>query len=177
MFQKQKPLSVLFVIAFITAAFTLTGYAQQQPQKPLAPQSAVINDTVAPLPKVGAALYAHPVSYTGKCPAVITFKGHIAVNKPATIQYTFIRSDGATTPIETITFEKAGAKNVSTIWKLGGHDLTTYSGWQAIKIISPGPKESKKASFSMKCTAPGQTPPHRHSPANRGSCRISPSRR
>jgi len=110
-----------------------------------------------PIPKIGAMMMkAEPGSYAGKCPTVITFKGHIAaagmisVSKPVTVKYAFIRSDGVTGPVQTITFTKQGAQTVTNIWHIGGPGFST-SGWQAIKIISPDPKESKKASFTLNC--------------------------
>ncbi len=143
--------AVLFVTVCIAGA-----HAQQLPQKPQIPAAEKI-EKVVPIPKIGATMMkAEPESYAGKCPTVITFKGHIAaagmitVSKPVTVKYTFIRSDGVTGPVQTITFTKQGAQTVTNTWHIGGPGFST-SGWQAIKIISPDPKESKKASFTLNC--------------------------
>ncbi len=72
---------------------------------------------------------------------------------PLRVQYRFLRSDGALSPISTIVFEGDGSKNVSTTWTLGGPSLPTYSGWQSIKILYPQEAESNRANFSVTCQA------------------------
>lgn len=113
-------------------------------------------------PEIEASLKAIPEAYKGKCPAVIKFEGQITVKNlkrpPLKVQYKFIRSDGAYSPIETIFFEKDGSKNVSTTWTLGGKTLPDYEGWEAIKIVYPHDKESKKAHFKIRCVEPGPHP-------------------
>jgi hypothetical protein len=99
----------------------------------------------------GASLSAAPTAYEGCCPTTIKFSGKITVNGRGTVQYTFTRSDGATGPTHSLTFDAAGTKDVSTSWTLGGASLPTYSGWQAIKIVSPNPMESSRAAFRLAC--------------------------
>ena len=99
----------------------------------------------------GATLSAAPGTFEGCCPAKIAFSGRITVNAAGTVRYTFTRSDGATAPEQTLAFTAAGSKDVSTTWTLGGSSLPTYSGWEAIKIVSPNPMESSKAMFSVTC--------------------------
>jgi hypothetical protein len=102
-------------------------------------------------PRIKATLSASPVSYSGTCPALITFRGKITVSRPTTVQYKFIRSDNAQAPIQTLKFAKAGTQEVSTTWQLGGTSLPTYIGWQAIEVISPVSVQSNKASFNVRC--------------------------
>lgn len=108
-------------------------------------------------PQIKASLKADPVSFSGNCPAVIKFKGEISVKNisrpPLKVQYKFIRSDGAFAPIETLMFDKDGSKRVETTWTLGGKDLPSYSGWEAIKIVYPQDVESNKAEFKIECKA------------------------
>lgn len=99
---------------------------------------------------IKAFLSADPASYTGPCPGTITFKGKISVNRAAVVKYKFIRSDGATAPVQTLTFSRAGSKTVSTTWTL----WRDYTGWEAIKVISPIEVESNKANFSIQCKLP-----------------------
>jgi len=96
---------------------------------------------------ITASLKAYPASYSGKCPAKITFKGIITVKKPGKVQYKFIRSDGALAPIDTLIFKKPGTKPVSTTWTIGKN----YSGWKAIKVLYPQEVESNKAKFKILC--------------------------
>jgi len=98
---------------------------------------------------ITASLKAYPASYSGKCPAKITFKGIITVTKPGKVQYKFIRSDGALALIDTLIFKKPGTKPVSTTWTIGKN----YSGWEAIKVLYPQEVESNKAQFKILCKA------------------------
>jgi hypothetical protein len=107
--------------------------------------------------RITARLAANPVSYSGNCPAVIKFEGEISVSAPCTVQYKFLRSDGATdTIMKSLVFEGPGSKPVSTTWTLGGPGLPNYAGWEAIDVIAPVHVESNKAVFKMQCQAAGQ---------------------
>ena len=81
-------------------------------------------------PVITARLRAIPESFSGKCPAKIQFDGVIIVRNntrpPLRVQYRFLRSDGALSPISTIVFDGDGSKNVSTTWTLGGPSLPTF---------------------------------------------------
>jgi len=101
---------------------------------------------------ISATLTARPTSFSGKCPAVIDFKGRIAVTEPGRIQYTFIRSDGAAAPVQIIDFAQPGSKPVSATWRLGGAALPNYEGWEAIKVLHPQQLQSDKAVFGIQCT-------------------------
>jgi hypothetical protein len=107
-------------------------------------------------PNVKAVLSAKPASYTGSCPALITFGGYIAVNQPMTVQYKFIRSDNANAPVQTLYFSSKSQQEVTTTWQLGGPGLPSYSGWEAIQIISPVSVESNKAHFRIRCAGQEQ---------------------
>jgi len=148
---------VLLATVFSLTVCSALVDAGQLPEKPQVPAAVEKMEKVVPIPKIGVTMMAaQPESYAGKCPTVITFKGHIAaagmisVSKPVTVKYAFIRSDGVTGPVQTITFTKQGAQTVTNTWHIGGPGFST-SGWQALKIISPDPKESKKANFTLNC--------------------------
>jgi hypothetical protein len=118
--------------------------------------------TVDAQPKISAKLTADPESYSGPCPTTIRFKGEITATNitrpPLKLQYRFIRSDGASAPVNTLTFDKDGTKPVSTTWRLGGPGLPTYEGWQAIKVVYPREVESNKANFKIECKAEVEKP-------------------
>ena len=44
-------------------------------------------------------------------------------------------------------FNAAGSKDISTTWRLSH----SYSGWKAIRILSPQSMESNKANFKLIC--------------------------
>jgi hypothetical protein len=111
---------------------------------------------------IGAKLEAFPREYRGPCPAVITFKGAIETDGPATVKYIYTRSDNATdTNDRHFTLGAAGTENVQTTWTLGGPGLPTYSGWEQISIELPNAGfTSNKAPFHITCEGqpggPGQ---------------------
>jgi serine/threonine protein kinase/tetratricopeptide (TPR) repeat protein len=94
-----------------------------------------------------ATLQADPTHYVGPAPARIAFRGKITADGPGTVSYTFLRSDGAAGPVHTLTFDKAGVKEVSTAWFRSGK--FNVDGWQAIKVLSPNYVVSEKARFKV----------------------------
>ncbi|HOI15876.1 MAG TPA: hypothetical protein PK036_05990 [Geobacteraceae bacterium] len=113
--------------------------------------------SVSSATSITATVSAHPPEYTGRCPAEIRFMGRISVSGPASVQYRFIRSDGAHAPIQAINFDRAGSRPVRTTWTLGGPGLPNYEGWQAIEVVYPQHVTSNKAGFRLRCGdgAPG----------------------
>jgi hypothetical protein len=97
---------------------------------------------------VELALRADPFDYTGPCPITIEFSGRVSVaGGGGTVSYKFLRSDGASAPVQTLEFDSAGSKPVVTRWSLGG----SFSGWRAIKTFDPEEKESGRATFEVRC--------------------------
>lgn len=100
---------------------------------------------------VEAILGADPSNYAGACPIQITFSGRISVaGGSGTVSYRFIRNDGASGPVNTLTFTSPGSQDVNTTWYMGGTG-TDYSGWEAIKILDPQEVESPHANFMIRC--------------------------
>jgi serine/threonine protein kinase/Flp pilus assembly protein TadD len=82
-------------------------------------------------------LRADPDHYTGPAPAIIQFRGRITTNGPRTVRYTFLRSDGTRGPAFTLTFEKAGVKEV-------GHVLGSARDVRGLASpASAGPQRSR----------------------------------
>lgn len=99
---------------------------------------------------VEAFLRADPFDYVGPSPVTIKFTGRISVvGGGGTVSYKFLRSDGASAPIETLHFDGPESRDVSTTWRLGGPGFT-YSGWQSIKILEPQEMESERANFKIR---------------------------
>lgn len=99
-----------------------------------------------------ASLTAEDARMSGPCPTKVVFNGYIKTNGPGTIRYTFTRSDGATAPIFTLTFEEAGTQRVNTDWTLSDAGvLPLFEGWETIKILSPNSYESSQAKFEIEC--------------------------
>jgi hypothetical protein len=119
------------------------------------PTPTLIMTSTAPSPipalqVTGAALQADPINYVGPCPVRITFSGRISVNSSGSVSYKFLRNDGASAPIQTLTFDGPGSQDISTTWDLGASGMT-YSGWEQIQILEPQALTSNQATFSIQC--------------------------
>ncbi|HEU4388388.1 MAG TPA: hypothetical protein VFV34_11365 [Blastocatellia bacterium] len=88
----------------------------------------------------------------GPCPVTVGVGALIKANGACAVTYTFIRSDGASGPKYSVTFESAGSKIVHTTWALG----RSYEGWVGIKILSPVSLESNHAAFIVDCGKTGE---------------------
>lgn len=114
----------------------------------------------APAPQsfhvISATLAASPSAYDGPCPVTIRFIGRITVRGSGTLSYTFARSDGATGPVRTLTFNGERAQTVETTWTLSH---PSFSGWQSLRILAPYPVESNRAFFSEVCRRAAPPPP------------------
>lgn len=111
-----------------------------------------------PLPSALAAdfsaqLSASPTGFQGACPATIRFAGDIRAAKPGKVQFKFVRSDGASSPVQTLLFSTPGSKPISTTWTLGGGAVPHYQGWLAIQFVHPQTDRSLPANFSIQCAS------------------------
>ena len=103
---------------------------------------------------VEVSLRADPFDYEGPCPVTVVFSGRISVAGGAgTVSYRFLRSDGASAPIQNLVFDAPTTKDVEDIWTLGGPEKTYTGGWEAIKIYDPEETESPHAEFTLRCTS------------------------
>lgn len=154
----------------ILMVFSAEGYGQQGSSAPKAPGA---EKPAAPAPRNRSALAGlevipdlsvAPPTYTGPCPTTFTFKGKITVNRAATINYRFVRSDNTRTVPTGLTFEKAGTQEVTDTWQFD--DATQFPkiiGWEAIQILWPVRIQSNTAFFNGTCTerkppSPGAAP-------------------
>ncbi len=98
-----------------------------------------------------AQLSAAPTAFQGTCPATIRFSGEIRATKPGKVQFKYVRSDGASSPVQTLLFTAPGGKPISTTWTLGGGAVPRYQGWLAIQFVHPQTDRSPLANFSIQC--------------------------
>ena len=97
---------------------------------------------------------ADPAEYKGRCPGKINFFARVsAVGGKGRVSYRWLRSDGASAPVQSLVLEGPGSKDLNTTWTLGGPGRQ-YSEWQALKILEPQEIESQKASFRIQCDSP-----------------------
>jgi hypothetical protein len=114
------------------------------PGAPAVPKNKVLN----PCRVTAATLQADPDNYNGPLPVRIEFRGQITADGPGRVRYIFLRSDGSVGPIFTLSFDKAGVKDVSTWWALP----VKYEGWQALKVLGANKVVSEKARFKIEST-------------------------
>lgn len=98
-----------------------------------------------------------PVYHTAQGAVTAQFHGSIATSGPCNVQYRFIRSDGAQGAATSLAFDAAGTQPVHTSWSLSRE----YSGWVAIRVLSPNALESNRAAFRVE-SRPGARPPATH---------------
>jgi hypothetical protein len=67
------------------------------------------------------------------CPNTFRFGGMITVSRAGKVTYRWERSDGATGPVQTLTFNGPGSKAVATQWQLGA----SGTFWQRIHVLTP----------------------------------------
>lgn len=89
--------------------------------------------------------------YRGSCPHRFVFTGRITVNRPGTVRYRWLRSDGSAYPEKTLAFAAAGTKTVSDYWELGGAMGTYRDRWLRLEILAPNSLLSNKAVFELEC--------------------------
>jgi len=100
-----------------------------------------------------------PPEYAGPCPASMTLKGRISINKPATVLYKFIRSDKVLMEPVELTFEKPGMQEVTATWQIGDAALfSEFSGWAFMEVIQPIniKIQSNTIFFKGRCAVQGQ---------------------
>ncbi len=119
----------------------------------LTPNSGVSNQASfalncgVPFGVTNAVANVGPPSFTGACPTTFNFIAVITTSGPGTVTYRWERSDGATAPIQSITFPAAGSQTVGDTWTLGG----SYAGWERVHILTPNNGVSNQANFVLNC--------------------------
>jgi hypothetical protein len=82
----------------------------------------------------------------GGCPRTFTFTGIITASGPCTVTYRWERSDGASSPLQSLTFPGAGSVTVTQSWQTG-----ISSGWMQLHVLTPNELVSGHAPFSQTC--------------------------
>ena len=127
-------------------ALIVAGCASAPPAP--APPAAAPPPAAVPFRIVEAALRADPPVHPGPCPATIRFTARIsALGAGGTVAYRFVRSDGASGPVQTVVFQGPASKDVTTTWQLASN----FEGWQQLVILQPHEMKSNRAGFSVSC--------------------------
>jgi len=105
----------------------------------------------------GIKVSAHPSNFHGTCtnPMIFTFTATIKVpagTAGGTVKYYWLRSDGASAPAETVTFDPGvTTQTVITTWQLGAVWGNGSTFWEALQVTAPNFVTSKHANFSFVC--------------------------
>src|SRR5436190_9424672 len=144
--------------AFFTEAISDKSASQVQTailQKPKTPQKeAAPSQQQPPFEVTRLQLKADNGNITGPCPARVNFGGFITTNGPGVVQYTFVRSDGATGPALSMQFKEGGTQSLTSTWQLGEAGQPAFEGWQAIRILSPNAMESSHETGAFRVACP-----------------------
>lgn len=96
------------------------------------------------------------------CPETFTFNGSITTSGPANVTYQWVRSDGALSPTQVLSFFGPGTQNVNPdAWYFPGPAPFNFSGWERLQVLSPNSISSPQAFFMLNCVAsstPTDTP-------------------
>jgi hypothetical protein len=187
MVQNRTSVTVLALACLIFIGFSADGYSQPQSdtvQTPKKEQPPTVRQPTVTWPRRQAAglqviadLSVTPLTYTGLCPAVFTFKGQIYANRATVAQYKFIRSDGVHTEAKTLTFEKEGRQEVTYTWQVGdAAKLPSFSGAAVMQVVYPlnVKIQSNEAVFRGTCTGQGKPEPENPPGRQTGQQQIKP---
>jgi hypothetical protein len=101
------------------------------------------------IPPTATAIVA-PTSSLGPCPAQFDFRAMITAYEPGTVDYRWVRSDGAMGPIQSLVFAVPGTQVVGDTWTLGGPGFV-FAGWEHVQITAPESVVSNDAAFTLAC--------------------------
>jgi hypothetical protein len=97
----------------------------------------------------------NPATFTGSCPKNFSCSAVITVNAPGTVTYQWERSDGGSSPTQTVNFAAAGSQTVTTGWPRE----TSGDHWVRVRTLTPNEVVSNKASFTLSCSTLEEPPP------------------
>jgi hypothetical protein len=129
----------------------------------------------------GVSLTVDPAVHVGPCdPSGVrfSFTGKIRTDGPTRVQYRFLRSDGAISPVREFEARRAGSYGVTSTWTLGGR-VAPDERWQLLEVLYPNAIASERAVFRLDCGVPAAeswTTFYRYEDGDGpGECRLSGS--
>lgn len=129
---------------------TITATATPS-KKPTSTPTATKTPTPTPTPGVVNIETSVTPQTSNACSQTFSFTAKIYTNAALTVKYKWLRSDNATAPEQTLTFDGAGMQSVTSDWTLGQASGNQYNGWKRIEITSPVSTLSNKAEFTISC--------------------------
>jgi eukaryotic-like serine/threonine-protein kinase len=142
--------AVIAVIALggTVAAVTMSGGTPSQAS--LSGSASV--GTPGLLPEYSTVANVTPPVAASKCaePTAFTYSATISAADPGTVNYQWVYSSGKPGPVRTVSFPAGGSRVVA------GETVKAKragEGWAELKLLSPSPKTSSKATYRLLCGA------------------------
>ena len=82
-----------------------------------------------------------------KCPSTVRFHGWVAASGSGSVKYRMVRSDGAASMVQTLTFADTGRLPIETSWTLS----SSFSGAISVEILAPNAMRAAPANFTIEC--------------------------
>ena len=152
-FKKELGYIALFVSLIAVVGGGIFYFGKKTAPPPAPSQTIGITPSITSAESLVTSVSAEtvpPADLTHECPYEITFSSIITVNGPGEVRYKWEKSDMGNEPEESIIFDSASSREISTKWKLEGAG-TNYVGWARVKITSPNELTSNQAEFSLLC--------------------------
>ncbi len=138
--------AAVIVLAAIVTGFTLSGGGQ----KASLTGSAAVGTPGLPTYSAVANVTPPVAAATCTAPTAFTYSATISAAAPGTVNYQWVYSWGATGPVRVVSFPTPGNRVVTgeTVKVRRAGD-----GWAELKLLSPVPKTSAKATYRLLCGA------------------------
>ena len=134
--------------SFSSTAQVLVTDGSAGPQEP-SPAPAPVPAPAPPFvfTVTGVTASVDPQSFSGDCPKSYVCSAVITANGPGIVTYRWERSDGGSSPLQTMSFAAAGPQTVTTGWARN----ETGNHWVKVRTVSPNEVLSNQANFTLDC--------------------------
>jgi len=137
--------AALVAVAAVATAVTLSGNSRQQTNLNTESEAATTLATFT-----AQAAVTPPVTVSDcAAPSTFAYSGTLTASSAGTVSYQWVYSSGKAGPVETVHFAAAGHQRVTGETVTG---QSASSGWGEIKVTSPAPQTSNRASYQLLCS-------------------------
>ncbi len=111
-------------------------------------RTPIVSNCVTPEQRVTDVTASVSPTHSMSCSQRFMFTGVITADRAGVVRYTWDRSDNALdTNNRSVTFTGPGSITVTDTWDLSA----PYTGWEQLRVLSPGATASSRANFSLRC--------------------------
>jgi hypothetical protein len=114
--------------------------------------------TPAAFAVLGVTATVDPSTFTGACPKNFNCYAVITVNGPGTVTYVWENSEPRVSAVQTLTFDAAGSKQVSTGWPRDA----SGAYWFHVRTLAPNGMVSNQANLTLSCFTAYEPPPEHY---------------